>query len=70
MANDRIYQEPVEVIVSPTSGAARLSQEPVEAIVSPTSGKARISQVAVEAIYPSSNPTTPLGGRVFIVWVG
>lgn len=50
MANDRISQEPVEVVVLPTSGKGRVSQEPVEAVVSPTSGKGRISQEPVEAL--------------------
>ena len=50
MANDRISQEPVETILSPTSGKARTSQEPVEAILSPTSAKARASQLVVEVI--------------------
>jgi ribosomal protein S27E len=55
MANDRISQEPVEVIVSPTDGKARISQEPVEVIVSPTDGKARISQEPVEVIMRNLN---------------
>lgn len=69
MANDRIYQAPVEGVIAPTDEKARVSQAPVEAVLAPTSQKAQIAQMVVEAIYPSSNPTTPLG-RVSVFWVG
>ena len=69
MANDRLYQAPVESVISPTSGKARTYQAPVESVISPTSGKARTYQLAVEAVYPSSNPTTVIG-RAFVIWVG
>lgn len=61
MANDRLYQEPVEVIISPTDQKARLSHVPVEAVVSPTDQKARTYQLVVEVVYPASNPTGATG---------
>lgn len=50
MANDRLSQLPVEVLVDPTDAKARVSQEPVEVLVDPTSAKARTSQVVVEVL--------------------
>lgn len=61
MANDRIYQEPVEAVIEPSDQKARLYQEPAEAVISPTDQKARVYQLAVEAVYPSSNPTGATG---------
>lgn len=69
MANDRIYQEPTEVVVLPDSAKGRTYQEPAEVVVLPTSAKGRTYQLVVEAIYPSSNPTTPSGGTR-IIWIG
>jgi len=50
MANDRISQLPVEVLILPTDALARTSQLPVEVLTLPTSAKARISQLAVEVL--------------------
>ena len=61
MANDRLYQEPVEAVIQPDNAKARLSQEAVEVVVLPTDAKARLSQIVVEAVYPSSNPTGGTG---------
>lgn len=68
MANDRVSQQPVEVVLSPTDVEARTTQAPVEAVLSPTSGKARTSQQTVEAviqiIYPSRIAQLPVEAAV------
>ena len=46
----RVSQVPVEVVVTPTSGAARASQVPVEIVYRVEDQKARISQVPVEVV--------------------
>ena len=50
MADGRVSQEAVEVIMLPTDQLARVSQLAVEAIVLPTNQLARLSQLAVEVI--------------------
>lgn len=55
MANDRLYQLPVEAVVSPTDTKAQVSQEPVEVVVAPTDTKARVSQFVVEAIVANTD---------------
>ena len=50
MANDRISQVPVEVILEPTSAKARVSQAPAEVVLLPTTAKARTSQLVVEVL--------------------
>lgn len=56
MANDRVAQLPVEVIVAPTAARARLAQYPVEAAVSPTSSKAKVASVVVQVLILNSSP--------------
>ena len=48
MANDRITQEPVEVLITPDSDA-RVTQEPVEVLVS-GDPEARMTQLPVEVL--------------------
>ena len=50
MADGRVSQETVEVILLPTDQLARVSQVAVEAIILPTVQFARMSQLAVEVI--------------------
>jgi len=50
MADGRVSQEAVEVIILPTDQLARVSQVAVEAIILPTDQLARVSQMAVEVI--------------------
>jgi hypothetical protein len=50
MANDQLYQGPVEVVVSPTDGDARTYQEPVEVVVLPTDADAQTYQLAIEVV--------------------
>ena len=50
MADGRVSQEAVEVVILPTDQLARISQVAVEAIVLPTDQLARMSQMAVEVI--------------------
>jgi len=50
MADGRVSQEAVEVIMLPTDQLARVSQLAVEAIVLPTNQLARLTQLAVEVI--------------------
>ena len=50
MADGRVSQEAVEVILLPTDQLARVSQVAVESVILPTSQLARISQIAVEVI--------------------
>ena len=50
MADGRVSQEAVEVIILPTDQLARVSQLAVEAIILPTDQLARMSQLAVEVI--------------------
>lgn len=59
MANDRVYQVPVEAVVLPDTQAARVSQVAAEAVILPDTQSARLSQIVVEVVYPSSNPVTP-----------
>lgn len=66
MANDRVYQLPTEVLITPSDHKVRVYQEPVEVLVTPTSQKARVYQLAVEVLYPSSNPTG--GGGTAFAW--
>ena len=49
MANDRLSQLPVEVVVSPTSEKARVSHVPVEVVVIELP-PFRLSQLAVEVV--------------------
>jgi len=58
MADGRVSQEAVEVILVPTDQLARVSQMAVETIILPTDQLARLSQLAVEVI------TSQLSGRV------
>ena len=50
MADGRVSQEAVEVIILPTDQLARVSQVAVETIILPTDQLARVSQMAVEVI--------------------
>jgi hypothetical protein len=50
VANDRITQIPVEVLVLPDDAKARTTQVPVEALVAPTDAMARVTQVVVEVL--------------------
>jgi len=50
MADGRVSQEAVEVILVPTDQLARVSQVAVETIILPTDQLARLSQLAVEVI--------------------
>jgi len=50
MADGRVSQEAVEVVILPTDQLARISQVAVEAIILPTNQLARLSQLAVEVI--------------------
>ena len=50
MADGRVSQEAVEVILVPTDQLARVSQMAVETIILPTDQLARLSQLAVEVI--------------------
>jgi len=50
MANDRITQAAVEVLVQPDNQKARVSQSAVEVLVGPDNQKARVSQAAVEVL--------------------
>lgn len=77
MANDRISQEPVEVVYTPIP-AARTSQEPVEVVVTPVSG-AVVEQIPVEIVADNNAPppevsywkvgvlTVPAGGGTQVV---
>lgn len=58
MADGRVSQEAVEVILVPTDQLARVSQMAVETIILPTDQLARLSQMAVEVII------SQLSGRV------
>lgn len=59
----RLSQEPVEVVVLPTSGRSRVSQEAVEAAMLPTSQKGLVSQYVVEVL-----TSVPHGGSyAFII---
>lgn len=64
----RMSQEPVEVVMAPTSGLARVSQEPVEVVMAPTSGKARVSHLVVEAVLSPNAP--PAGPEVPVILLG
>jgi hypothetical protein len=71
MANDRISQLPVQVVVAPTDAAARLSSQAVQVVVAPTDAELRLSTLAVQVVYPSSNPTTPVAaGRSYAIIIG
>lgn len=79
----RLSQEPVEVVIEPSSGKVRLSQEPVEVVIQPSSQRVRLSQEVVEAvILPTSGQVRvsqfvvevltvlPKGARSYAKWWG
>ena len=70
MANDRIYQEPVEAVIAPTDQRARLYQAPAEVLILPSDQEARLSQLVVEVLYPSSNPVGGATGYSFGYIIG
>lgn len=49
MANDRITQLPIEVVVSPTDSKARITQEPIE-VVYVGAPAARMTQMPIEVV--------------------
>lgn len=69
MANDRISQLPVEVVVLPTSQKARTSQLPAEVIYQPTTATARNSQLLVEVIVQNETIRRPMPSAA-IGWLG
>ena len=50
MADGRVTQEAVEVVVLPTDADARVTQLAVEVMVLPTTALGRVTQLAIEVV--------------------
>lgn len=68
MANDQLYQLPVEALVAPTSQMAQVYQAVAEVLLAPTSQMARLHQLAVEVVIGPG--TVASGDAIPVVFIG